>query len=148
MRRIFIILMIVLLPLRGWAGAVMAAEMSAYMVMQNETAINFVAAAAYPERVSATFNSENELKIQPECPGHAAQHSGLESASATAQESDQTTPKAHCENCGTCQVCNSLVLSSNAAVQSTVLPKSSLAPAAGFSFASALLATGQKPPIS
>lgn len=148
MRRIFIILMIALLPLRGWAGVVMAAEMSADMVTQNVAAINLVAATAYPERVTAIFNGENEVKKQPECPGHAAQHAEPESASATAHESPQTTPNGHCDNCGTCQVCNSVVLSNGTGFQPTVLPPSSITPAAGFSFASALLAAGLKPPIS
>jgi hypothetical protein len=148
MRRIFIILMIALLPLRGWAGVVMAAEMSANMVMQYSNAINLVASPAYPERVTATFNGENEAKKQPECPGHAAQHAGPESASATAHESHLTTPNSHCDNCGTCQVCNSVALSSGTGFQPAVLPPPSITPAAGFSFASALLAAGLKPPIS
>ena len=105
MRRFFLALMIVLLPLRGWMGDAMAVEMSTAMVMQNMTqnsgqnsgqktaqttaknvdATITVANYLYTTWANGQFDAHKVMSGSPECPGHAAMASGhLATTSGTA----------------------------------------------------------------
>lgn len=141
MRRFVLILMLVLLPLRGWAGSVMAVEMSA----QNFNAINLEAEYDYSTRASGHFDEESAAQSHAGCPGHAEMALGASSHSPDGQE---TTANGHCGSCGVCQICHSFALANTVALAPALLPSPSFFAATGFSFASASLASSLKPPIS
>jgi hypothetical protein len=140
MRRFFLILLIALLPIRGFAGGVMAVEMST----QTLNAINMVAGYAYPSVDSGLFDGKTLEQASPECPGHSEAASGV----AAHSHDTQDTPNDHCKNCSVCQICNSLAIAGSVAIPAGLLPAQSPKPAIGVSFASAALASGLKPPIS
>jgi hypothetical protein len=126
MRRLLIVLMIALLPLRTWAGDVMGVDMAASALAGASSAV----AAHHP--AAATVAMETAAS---DCDGHADA-----SPSAAAQ--------AHCKTCVTCQICHSVaVLMLTPGVMPQLLVP--LVPATGTPhFTSAERALGQKPPIS
>ena len=74
-RFLVIAVMLVLLPLRGWAGDVMAVNMAANAVVQ------------------AKMGSMTRQGTMPaDCPMHA-------------QQPDDDAPAAHCDKCDTCELC-------------------------------------------
>ncbi|MDW5443498.1 hypothetical protein [Polaromonas sp. SM01] len=139
MRHLLLVLMIVLLPLRGWVGDVMATEMAAPRLVQVQAAMETVADHADTAGASTHFYHASAplaaAQATPDCAGHDAGDS--------APSSD-----AHCASCALCQACHIVALSPPAAQALPVLspfmpPHSPVA-----SFASADTALGQKPPIS
>ena len=52
MRRLFLFIMIALLPLRGWMGDVMAVEMASQTMNATKSVANYV----YPTRAKGQFN--------------------------------------------------------------------------------------------
>ena len=142
MRRLFLILMIALLPVRGWVGDVMAVEMSMVMAAQNEIATESVASYAHSTGARGQFDSENTAPAYAECPGHA----GAAPADMVATADNATN--GHCNTCGVCQICHTVALATTVA-QYPADPKPDALPFIGSTrFASAVTALGQKPPIS
>ncbi len=123
MRRFFVILLIVTLPLRAWAGDLMAVGMLAINVNMPEVA-------------------------QLPCAGHDAGELGVLQHSPDSTEASEVSPSAHCDTCVACQICHSVALASPAILQAPAVttPAQLASPAARF--ASALLAISLKPPIS
>jgi hypothetical protein len=124
MRHILLVLMIALLPVRGWVGDVMAAQMISDRLQP----------AAVAPAATETAHAE--------CPGHAAMaaQAGAPQPEAASHES--------CASCVTCQVCASVaLLQPTAAQQPAALPLERPA-TGGAQFASAEPAPGFKPPIS
>lgn len=121
MRYLVIALMIVLLPLRGWAGDSMATQMAS-------TAVNIEAGAARTHEMSAVID----------CAGHYA------GKQADASESKS----ANGETCQACQACHTVALSSRTAGDSVMFGTPAPLLIAAAQFTSADLALGQKPPIS
>ena len=125
MRYLAIILMLVLLPLRGWVGEAMAMDMLA----QHAVAIQKVAAHANHTSADAAFDDESPV----EC--HEAADSADPSASA-------------CGTCQLCQMCHSVA----APMSLTAIPTPWLVhaqPTTGHTrFVSAPAAFALKPPIS
>lgn len=135
MRRFFLILMIVLLPLRGWVGEAMAVEMLA----QQPNAIQNIAATA--EDISVSDHSYTKIQTDhAPCPGHA------ESAEHAEHAADPSTP--HCGTCPLCQMCNTVAAPASWAMPSA-LWQGHTQPATGHArYASAPAAFALKPPIS
>lgn len=134
MRRWLLIVMIALLPLRVWAGDVMAGQMLA----QQLGAINSVAISAHPEQTAGHFHSEMAPQAHADCLGHAA----------VADDTDEAAAGMDCSTCVACQVCHSVALMVVPA-QQAALPAWHDAPASrALPFASAPVALGFKPPIS
>ena len=132
MRRWFILIMIALLPIRGWVGDVMAAD----MVTQRMVA---VAQAASQVQQPADAGADPHA----DCHGKAAAHSPASQPAA-----DTHTAAADCGNCTSCQVCHSVAMAPTAGADPAP-PAHSAAPAPrGTHFASAETAHGFKPPIS
>ena len=132
MRRWFILIMIALLPIRGWVGDVMAAD----MVTQRLATLAQVTVMA-PQPADATADPHAD------CHGKAAAHSP---ASPPAGHSDMAVTD--CGNCTSCQVCHSVAMVMAPGV-AAVAPAHSAAPTLrGTHFASAEPARGFKPPIS
>lgn len=132
MRRWFLLIMIVLLPIRGWVGDVMAAE----MVTQRITAV-----AQMP--VQAQQPAPAGADSHADCHGKAAADNP-----ASQPAGDSNTAAADCGNCTSCQVCHSVAMVMAPGV-AAVAPAHSAAPTLrGTHFASAEPARGFKPPIS
>ena len=108
MRVFLLVVMIVLLPLRGWAGQVMAVDMAQQQVAGAQVAA--VAAIGDLAKLAST-----ELAAMPdECPLHAG---GNSAGSEFNTPAGQIT---HCSACDTCELC--LALASVTATQFSGLP--------------------------
>ena len=127
MSRWLLLLMIALLPLRGWVGDAMAAGMSAQQVQANR-AVPAVSQVQAPRHHA----------VHDDCLEHAT---GPRAAAASADSAD-------CPTCAMCQACSALALVSPA-TESGVGRPGQQRPAGGAAhFASADAARGLKPPIS
>ena len=149
--RIFLFaLMIALLPLRGFAGDVMATEMAIQLAaqhsQQNEVrdhhadATKNVAAHADHSGASGNFDSHHETAAAQEaattanaCAGHVA--------AEPCHSSDNHG------SCQACQACHTVALSLAFNQAQPVLASSMLPHLVAAQFASAEAALGQKPPI-
>nr|WP_315225448.1 hypothetical protein [uncultured Albidiferax sp.] len=132
MRRLVLILMLVLLPLRGWVGEAMAMDMMATQAGATQT----VAAHAHGISAESTFDAE----MQADC--HEA--TGAEPSDSTTSTSSGT----HCGTCPLCQMCHSVAAPAPFSILPTPwLPHAQ--PTTGPArFASAPAAFALKPPIS
>ncbi|WP_084181130.1 hypothetical protein [Polaromonas glacialis] len=140
MRHLFLILMIALLPLRGWVSDAMATGMLASQVQQQQqTATKTEATHGHEAGTKAHQDTETVVAdVTPtaaDCPGHA---SGAESHAADA----------HCESCSVCQACHTVALSPTGTDVTAVFNLSMLPWAAVAQFSSAETALGEKTPIS
>ena len=150
MRRLLLILMIALLPVRGWASDVMTVASATQQLSVASNTTEFVATHAIQARARATFDGYFEAKpassMPWDCPwrakdaGNAAQD-GIDSAS-------DSPSNRFCNGCNTCQLCMALVTSyPMALVSATYLPQA-VQQVATISFSSAERTPGFKPPIS
>jgi NAD-dependent dihydropyrimidine dehydrogenase PreA subunit len=127
MHRLIVILMIALLPLRTWAGDIMAIQMTA------------PTHAELSATVSDTASGHEMQVVEADCPGHGATAAG----GVTLESSPDS-----CSTCVTCQICHSVAIAVSAP---DLLAQASFAPAPAFDtprFTSAEPALSQKPPIS
>lgn len=129
MRHIILALMIILLPVRGWVGDVMATEMVSGQGMYLQMASHAGADQSDQTRLAHAM---------PDCAGH----------SAAAQDTPESEPDAHCATCSACQACHTVALLPEAANSVAVSPSPALPHSTATVFASAHVALGQKPPIS
>lgn len=130
MRHLFLIVMIALLPVRGWAVDSMAVSMAARQL----NAIESVTTEAINTGVKGQFDSETQATMPTDCP---MQVQAADKAGAGV-----------CHGCNTCQLCMAVVTGyPMTPVGATSLPQAT--PAIGsISFSSAEPAPGFKPPIS
>jgi hypothetical protein len=128
MRRLILILMIALLPLRTWAGDIMAIQML--------TPAGFAQSAAV---VDTPGPSHEMQKAEADCPGHSAQ--ALDAAKK------QSSPS-HCSACVTCQICHSVAATVSAPELIAHAPFVQVPAFDTPRFTSAEPALSQKPPIS
>ena len=139
MRHLLLALMIVLLPLRGWVGDAMAAQMAAATVVHQLVTVQSGGGHRGGEGVSKHVHLASE----------AAEHTkAADCAGHTASGDTSSGDTSHCESCVVCQACFSvgLALPSDAAKVTFIslqVPRS-VAPR----FTSAERALGLKPPIS
>lgn len=138
MRHLLLIFMIALLPLRAWAGDVMATEMLTAQVQQ-QAVVKQVAVHAHEEGTQAHQDTETMLALAAQaaadCSGHAS--------GADAHAADT-----HCESCSACQACHTVALTPTALGPRPVFNAPTRLSAAAAPFASADMTRGQKPPIS
>lgn len=141
MRHWFIILLIALLSLRGWASDAMATTM---VVAQIQTQQQGVAkataepahAVGEPVHIDSDTGVVKAAVAAANCSNHA---SGGDSQAADT----------HCKSCSACQACHTVALSpvpnftASAALNLSALPRAAIA-----QFTSAPTARDQKPPIS
>lgn len=141
MRHLVLALMIVLLPLRGWAGDVMAVEMAAEMA-STAVAMKSGAAGAHQMGATAYFDHKNQAtnpaQAMLDCHEQIASH----------PEVDQTANSDHCGTCQACQACHTVALSPPSFDITTSFAPPHLQPISAAAFTSAASALGQKPPIS
>lgn len=127
MRRWFVLVLIALLPLRGWVGEAMAGEMLA----QHLAAPKIVASG------QASMGADGHQ----DCMGHA-----LPSDAGHPAASPQ--PGSDCPTCAQCQACSSVALALPPALSLPPVAPSVVPGEAPAHFASAEAARGLKPPIS
>ena len=139
MRRLLLILMIALLPLRGWAGDAMATGMAAGQVaqmQQRQIATESIATHADVVSVKADFDHEtavlDAVRTVADCTGHGA----------------DDTDGSQCDTCSACQACHSVALANSAPKLPSTFQAFALPQSAAYQFASADAALRQKPPIS
>lgn len=120
MRVWLLLVLIALVPLRTWAGDVMAIQMSAHT--------NITSAAAMEAPAAAHANC-HEMQAEPEI-------------------APTSTAQGHCATCASCQACFTVGLATPPLqIAEQALPHH-LPLAAIAQFTSAVLALGHKPPIS
>ena len=133
MRVFALVLMIALLPLRGWAGEVMATRMAAFEVSQS----------GQPVTTGNFASNAKPAAAMPDCHGHAdsPRHTNLHGGTDVFVEDSANS-------CSACLACHTVALSLQFSV--VVLTNSSSAEvlAAAINFNSATPALSQKPPIS
>jgi hypothetical protein len=161
-RALVLIFMIALLPLRGWAGEIMATEMASTQAMHSQKlAESATKLGADRDRIDwskATLNSKNvqfSAQNQPladKASGAVAAHDcerhTKSDATAAANADANIQADSHCDTCPACQACHTVALSFGAVSLSAALSPRMLPHAAADHFASATAALGQKPPIS
>ena len=128
MRYLLITLMIVLLPLRGWAGNAMAVDMAAQqMLLAQVTIANSAAMVA-------------ESSMPADCPMLVQ---------AVADKPEQASPASvHCHSCDTCELCLALAASTLTAWPADMMNPPDAPLLVSNAFQSANTAAGFKPPIS
>lgn len=134
MRYLTLVLMIVLLPLRGWAGDAMATQMASAAV-----ATELVAVHAHKMGTSATIKPQSQFTS--DC------HEAVSTQPDAGKTASHETGNDHCGACLACQACHTLALLPALLEVLTALISPKLHPART-EFTSAAEALGQKPPIS
>lgn len=121
MRRVLLLLLLIaLLPLRAWAGDAMAIQMAAQAHSHR---------MATMAEASAPHAKCHEMQAEPAAP--------------------HTSPtQDHCETCASCQACFTVAITVPAMPSATQPLPHGQPQAASAQFTSAILALGQKPPIS
>ncbi len=139
MRRWLLLVLILLLPLRGWIGEAMAGEMLARHIA--------VAAAAADGHAGHHAHEAHAHEHAPAA--HAPDHDCAGHAQPDVMADAGTPlPDAGCNTCASCQVCSSVALGFDVPAMPVIefghTPPSARLP----HFASAELRLGRKPPIS
>jgi len=153
-RVLLIALMITLLPLRGWAGEVMATEMASSQVVrahiQVGSATKSGADYARIHWAKGTFEGKKTaFEVQkPLFEAKDAQISAMHDCEGHAKAEESTPLAAHCDSCAACQACHIVALSTTAVDLNLTFSSRALPRPAAAHFASATAALGQKPPIS
>jgi len=106
MRRWLLIFMILLLPLRGWVGAAMAAQM-----VQQPTAASASATDGHAHG-HAREGADAPVHDHGQAPGaaHECDH-GPAHESAAGGAAQPTTDHGDCPTCASCQICSTVALS-------------------------------------
>jgi hypothetical protein len=131
-RRFFFILMIVLLPLRGWVGDAMAMQ----MVLPGGTA-----------HASATVQSHGAEHAHS---GVVADHRHATHAADCSDHPDRDAAAldAHCQTCTVCQTCHTVAITVPVVVAPGAQAMAALPPLVTDNFISADRGLSLKPPIS
>ena len=133
MRYLLIALMIVLLPLRGWAGNAMAVDMAVQQVLvAQSSAANTVAMAA-------------ESVMPADCPMHTQ---AVVDKALDGKTDPAGAAKGHCHSCDTCQLCLTMASWTNIAWPADTVTRPAAPLLVGNDFRSADTAASFKPPIS
>lgn len=157
-----LVLMILLLPLRGWAGDAMATDMAVgamtgLQVAQKKTtpvATEMVAMNVQGTGATAHFHAENadhpafsDLQIVAKA---ASSHdcADMQAAPSDSHHAVEGGSTMDCGVCPSCQACHTVALSLNSEKTEPVFNALALPQNAGYKFASADAALSQKPPIS
>ncbi len=125
MRYLFVAIMIILLPLRGWAGQSMAVDMAAQQLVM----------------AIAVATSAETAPMPPDCPM-------LAGSGAEMEHTDTAAADLHCDNCNTCQLCLTLGSLTHAPLPAQAFVPFYKPQTLSIQFLSADTAPGHKPPIS
>ena len=135
MRRLFLIVLIALLPLRGWAGAVMSVEMAlqSRVAAHHTVSVTGLESALAPGAAVKKSDCHEQMAI---------------SGDSGTSDSRDTPPSSQCSTCVACQICHTVALTGMPPIAIAPPAFSSPQPVGGIRFASATLAAYLKPPIS
>ena len=147
MRRWLLIVMVALLPIRGWVGDAMAMEMAstaaAHASSSQHLATLFIANHEDGARTYAPFDMKMAAEGHADCPGHAeAMPTGPDASTAAESGHDA------CNACTSCQVCHTVALAATDDVSASNVQHFATPPTLSSPFVSAPPARGFKPPIS
>lgn len=134
MRHFIFALMIVLLPLRGWAGDAMATQMASATVATESVAV-------HAHIMGSTATIDPKSQVMPDC------HETVSGQPDSGKSASHKTGNDHCGACLACQACHTVALLPALLEVPTVLVSPQLRPART-AFTSAAAALGQKPPIA
>ena len=142
MRHLILALLIALLPLRGWAGDVMATQMAASVVSIEAVAIETKAVNAHEMGGKASFIHQKQMfessNVTSDCHEQLSSH----------QDTSNATNSEHCATCPACQVCHTVALSPPSLDVTISFASPQLGQTSASIFTSADAALGQKPPIA
>lgn len=152
MHRWLLLLLIALLPLRGWVAESMAGEM-----LQQHLAV----AAAQPAGTaagSAGHHPMSDCMDHPapqayagdpaDMPQHDAHHAGAGAGNDPQAQDAGSQPHGDCPTCASCQACSGLALGTTVYLPPAVAPAQSVPQARELPYFSVAPATILKPPIS
>ena len=147
MRHLVLVLMIALLPLRGWAGDVMATQMAVSAASIEAISIEAVAIEtgspdARETGGKASFIHHKQMVELSDVATVCHEHPGSQPDTANASNS------VHCTTCPACQVCHTVALSPSSLDVTISFASPQLGQSSASIFTSADAALGQKPPIS
>jgi hypothetical protein len=149
MRRVIFILMIALLPLRGWIGDAMATQMAAHSAVHSASGAS---AEDRHDRASTPAASHVHESGEPAGHDHDAAVSvvGTMPPDCVQHGADSSVDHANtgCENCALCQACSTVALTETGSSAAAAFVIGPVPRASATQFASAEPAPGQKPPIS
>lgn len=137
MRHLLLAFMIVLLPLRGWVGDVMAMELLG-TALQPPTAMHAMHDGTHGS--DAQTHDGQPVALHADCPGHAG--------TANVPASDAPHAGADCATCSACQICHSVGLTPIPPHIAAIPPAASRPQGHTSHFSSAERTPGFKPPIS
>lgn len=126
----FVIFLICLLPLRGWAGTAMGMQMATAQVMASNSNVPFL----------KDPNNRTLANMPDDCAMH------LDATSTAANKSANSKPP--CSGCDTCELCLAIASFSTPQLHTTPLCLRAAPAAAHHGFVSADRASRLKPPIS
>jgi hypothetical protein len=135
MRHRFLARLIALLPLRGWVGDVMAAQMSTAALAQP--------AAVMQHHAPHDAAADPAMTQHADCPGHAMAQADV----AAGHDADSSNDEHSCNSCTVCQLCHTPALLVEAA-QPPAAPRSVPPQATPRVYTDALRVPGFKPPIA
>lgn len=144
MRRLMLVLMIALLPIRGWVGDVMATEMVSVHV--NAAGIAATADVSKADRLPSGMNQV--MGGHSECDGHMATSPALDSLTTAPSTEPRAATDDSCSTCTTCQVCHTVAVAADSVATTAVPGAHTTVARPEARFASAEAALGFKPPIS
>ena len=143
MRRLFLALMIALLPLRGWVGDAMATQMATQMaapLLAQQVVSNGGAAHVHAPMTSMHGHPQtlqaDTVSSAVNCLGHAG------------SDNPSSSDLAHCESCVVCQACQTVALAFPVSVFADLFADPEPPQSVAARFTSAKRALGLKPPIS
>jgi hypothetical protein len=143
MRHLLLVLMIALLPVRGWIGDAMATGMAAGHLQHQQAATEFIAVHAHETGADEHFDH-----AMPAPEAMHAEAAAPDCADRASHGKNDHAADAHCDSCAACQACHTVALSPAAAGLNPVFQALTLRRPAPDQFASADAALRQKPPIS
>ena len=136
MRLLLVMILIALLPLRGWTASAMLADHETRSVTSKT-----VAASAYSTMAAARFDAQT-WPLPANCPEHAAQ-------SSTAADQDHTHKRSNTSAaCDACGLCHLSVATCDLPPVPEVTALAKLPTAIASLFASVITPPGLKPPIA
>lgn len=150
MRHWFLIVMIALLPVRGWALGTMTGQMPPVHAAVTATSIAQGTPAQAAGGGSSKAGHHKPAVMMADCEQHAGASGQAASSHAQAEDSatDSTGATADCHSCTSCQICHTVAATAAADLPALTFSSHALPSLAGARFASAQPAPGLKPPIS
>ena len=143
-RCFLIAFMVVLLPLRSWAGDAMATKMASSAV---SIAIETGAASAHNANATTLFDAKKQVLDSARAASDCHEQ-GLIQQTAQGNVDKAGASAGHCGTCVACQVCHTVALLSVLPGVAIAFTSPQLRQTSSAMFTSADAALGQKPPIA